>query len=274
MRRSRYEISDDRLGKGAFGMVLSAVDSKTRQKVACKKQATSNRYEYRVLMSLRNSKASSVVPEPLSYSEESDGSSLLFMDKMDVDLAQLSRDVDMQNDARLLLSVAINLMTSLSKLHDAGWLHRDVKPGNIMMRNGSGRVYLVDFGMAKKFRSKDTGEHISFVSKKKTVVGTAKYLSLWGHQHMQQSRRDDMASAMYTLAQVANGRLPWARGGKQKPHMEDIQRMKRKTLPEELFDGLPPSFAEVQKRVMALKFYERPAYTRYINIFLRDLKRL
>ncbi|MBO74348.1 MAG: hypothetical protein CMD33_03640 [Flavobacteriales bacterium] len=270
----RYELGDYRLGKGAFGQVVTAHDRRTKKTVACKKQPRSNRYEYRVLMSLSNSKASSVVPEPLSYSEESDGSSFLFMDKMDVDLGQLAREVDMQNDFRLLLSIAINLFKSLGKVHDSGWLHRDIEPGNIMLRDGSGRVYLVDFGMAKKYRSKSGGEHIPFVSKKKTVVGTAKYLSTWGHRHMQQSRRDDCASAMYTLAQVANGRLPWAKGGKQKPNMERVFRIKRETTAEDLFGGLPQSFVKVHRLVASLGFYDRPAYKRYIEIFLRDIRKL
>ena len=271
----RYELREQRLGRGAFGQVVEARDRRTRRTVACKKQATSNRYEYRVLLSLSNSKAASVVPEPLSYSEESDGSSLLFMDKMDVDLSQLARDVDMQGDFKLLLSIAVNLFKSLAKLHDSGWVHRDIKPGNIMMRDGSGRVYLVDFGMAKKFRSKNGGQHIPFESKKRTVVGTAKYLSLWAHRHVQQSRRDDCASAMYTLAQIANGTLPWVKGSKKKkPRIEDVHRLKRETSAEDLFCGLPPSLAAVSRRIDALGFYQRPAYKSYAEHFLRDLQKL
>ena len=270
----RFDLQDQRLGKGAFGFVVEARDRKTRKTVACKKQSTSNRYEYRVLLSLSNSKAAGVVPEPLSYKEESDGSSLLFMDKMDKDLGQLAREVDVQNDFRLLLSIAVNLFKSLQKVHDSGWLHRDIKPGNIMLRDGSGKVYLVDFGMAKKYRSKSGGQHIPFVSKKKTVVGTAKYLSLWGHRHQQQSRRDDCASAMYTLAQIANGRLPWAKGSSKKPRMEEVHRKKRETSPEDLFGGLPQSFARVCRMIHSLGFYERPAYGTYIRMFVQDMQKL
>lgn len=270
----RFILGKEDLGKGAFGHVVSALDSKTQRKVACKKQLKPNKYEYRVLLSLATSKASDVVPEPLLYSEESDGSSMLFIEKLDCDLSHLSRQSNMQSDYKLLLSIAISLFRALRKLHDSGWVHRDIKPGNIMLRQGAGKLYLVDFGMAKRYLHKDGTRHIAFLRSKHTVVGTAKYLSLWAHRHMEQSRRDDCVSAMYTLAQVANGRLPWAKGGGGKPAIEDVYMIKRRTTADDLFGGLPPSFASVYRLITQLGFYDRPAYSQYTKLFVRDLNKL
>ena len=69
------------------------------------------------------------------------------------------------------------------------------------------RVYLIDFGLAKKYL-KENKKHIEFRDGK-NLTGTAIYSSLNTHYGFEQSRRDDMESIAYVLIYLAKGRLPW-----------------------------------------------------------------
>jgi serine/threonine protein kinase len=96
-------------------------------------------------------------------------------------------------------------------VHNKGYLHRDLKPQNILAGIGKKKdiFYLVDLGLAKRFIDPKTGEHISF-KKKKGVTGTPKYLSLSAHRSCEHSRRDDLESLGITLVYfLRGGDLPW-----------------------------------------------------------------
>lgn len=81
-------------------------------------------------------------------------------------------------------------------------------------------VYLIDFGLTKRFRDKKTGDHIQY-KENKGLVGTARYVSVNTHLgigiinivkkiiHKEQSRRDDMESLGYLWIYLLKGKLPW-----------------------------------------------------------------
>lgn len=76
------------------------------------------------------------------------------------------------------------------------------------LNENSNVFYLVDFGLAKLFRSRRTRAHIPIKNGKK-LTGTARFASLYTHLGIENSRRDDMISLMYVLAFILTGRLPW-----------------------------------------------------------------
>jgi len=67
-------------------------------------------------------------------------------------------------------------------IHNKNFIHRDVKPDNFLMGLGKkgNLVYIIDFGLAKKFRDSRTHQHIAY-RENKNLTGTARYASINTH---------------------------------------------------------------------------------------------
>ena len=106
--------------------------------------------------------------------------------------------------------LADQMITRLEFIHSQNFLHRDMKPDNFLMGTGSkkGQVYLIDFGLSKRYRDAKTGEHIPYRDGK-SLTGTARYASVNTHVGVEQSRRDDLEAVGYILIYFLKGVLPW-----------------------------------------------------------------
>jgi casein kinase 1 alpha len=85
-----------------------------------------------------------------------------------------------------------------------------VKPDNFIMGIGRhcNKLFVIDFGLAKKYRDTHTRQHIPY-REDKNLTGTARYASINAHLGIEQSRRDDMESMGYVLMYFNRGSLPW-----------------------------------------------------------------
>ena len=105
--------------------------------------------------------------------------------------------------------VGIQMVTLLEEIHKRDIIHRDIKPDNFVIGyTDPKKVYILDFGLAKRFRSSNTHKHNQMVKNKK-LTGTARYASINALKGYEQSRRDDLESLGYVLLYFLRGSLPW-----------------------------------------------------------------
>ena len=80
------------------------------------------------------------------------------------------------------LQIGIQIITRLEQIHRKGFVHRDIKANNFMTGCGEDKrtIYIIDFGLAKRYRDLKTGQHIP-IKGGKSLVGTARYASIASH---------------------------------------------------------------------------------------------
>jgi casein kinase I homolog HRR25 len=115
--------------------------------------------------------------------------------------------------------------------------------------------FLIDFGLAKRFRDPATYLHTPY-STNHPIVGTPPFTSINGQQGHAQSRRDDLESLVYTIIYSARGELPWTGFRSHKT----ILAKKLSITTEELCQGLPALFCDFVTCIRSLGFEEKPDY--------------
>ena len=148
-----------------------------------------------------------------------------------------------------------------------------MKPDNFLIGHGKKQniVYVIDFGLTKRYRDPKTGEHIPYKDNK-SLTGTARYASVNAHLGIEQSRRDDLESVGFILIYFLKGTLPW-QGLQGKNKNDKYDRIKDKkvcTTIESLTRGLPEEFNTYLNYCRNLKFEERPDYN-YMRKIFKDL---
>jgi len=176
---------------------------------------------------------------------------------------------------KTIIMIIIQMIERLKHVHDNHYIHRDIKPENFLIGkdNTEKTIYLIDFGLAKRYRDEYTQIHIP-LKENRNLTGTARYASCNAHNGLEQSRRDDMESIAYVILYFFRKKLPW-QGLKCKDKNEKhakIKELKMSITPEKLFEGIPKEFADYLTMVKKLGFEDEPAYKTYIQMFNKLFK--
>ncbi|KAH9799692.1 protein kinase domain-containing protein [Citrus sinensis] len=150
------------------------------------------------------------------------------------------------------------------------YVHGDVKPENFLLgppeTPDEKKLFLVDLGLATRWRDSSTGQHVEYDQRPDVFRGTVRYASVHAHLGRTGSRRDDLESLAYTLIFLLRGRLPWqGYQGENKGFL--VCKKKMATSPETLCCFCPQPFRLFVEYVVNLKFDEEPNYAKYISLF-------
>ena len=168
------------------------------------------------------------------------------------------------------------MINILKYIHDKHIIHRDVKPDNFVMgkKELNPFLYIVDFGLAKKYRSSITLKQLP-LTKRKSLTGTARYASINALQAYEQSRRDDLESVGYCLMFFLRGNLPWQniKAQTKAEKYKKILNKKKEISSKELGAGFPVEFAEILDYFKKLGYTEEPDYEMCNKKLLNVLKK-
>lgn len=208
------------LGRGGMGEVYLAQDTRLGRKVALKLLPTSlNSDEDRLKRFAREARSASALNHPNvsvihEIGETDDGRHFIAMEH--IEGRTLRRRL---NEGPVSVNEAINITlqvaSALTAAHDAGVVHRDVKPENIMLRP-DGYVKVLDFGLAKlteRYAAASDSEAPTFPAfntQSSHLIGTVNYLSPEQARRQPVDERTDTWSLGVVLYEMLTRRMPFS----------------------------------------------------------------
>lgn len=269
-----------KLGAGAFGEVHTATDIDTGEDVAVKMEKVGSKhphllYESRVYKWLNNTNNEVFGVPKYRYYGAAGSHNVLVMDLLGPSLEDRLNECRRRMSIKSVLMIGIQAMRRIEYVHSKSFLHRDIKPDNMLMGNtDTSTVYLVDFGLAKRYRDHTTKQHLPYRDGKH-LTGTARYASIHTHMGIEQSRRDDLESLGYVLVYLSKGSLPWQgiRIANKKLKYAKIRDKKRDIPLRELCKDMPSQMVEYFRYVRRLEFEDRPDYSYLRSLFRKALDR-
>ena len=270
----RYRLGK-KIGTGAFGEIFEGTDIFDNSSVAIKLEHNSVKYP-QLLFEAKLLKSIPGTGIPVMHWFGIAGEyNAMVMDLLGQNLEDLYNYCAKNFSLKTILMITIQMIERLKHVHDNHYIHRDIKPENFLIGKDTTAktIYLLDFGLAKRYRDEYTHIHIP-LKENRNLTGTARNASCNAHNGLEQSRRDDMESIAYVILYFFRKKLPW-QGLKCKDKNEKhakIKEMKMSITPEKLFEGLPKEFADYLTMVKKLGFEDEPAYKSYIQMFNKLFK--
>ncbi len=198
---------------------------------------------------------------------------VLVMDLLGMSLEDLFNFCGRKFSLKTVLMIADQLIARIGYVHSRNFIHRDIKPDNFVIGRGKYQnlIYVIDFGLAKKYRDPKTHQHIPY-NELRNLTGTARYASVNTHLGIEQSRRDDLESLGFVLVYFCKGQLPWQglRAYTKKEKYDRISEKKICTPVEVLCKGIPTEFATYLNYCRSLRFDDKPDYF-YLRRIFREL---
>jgi serine/threonine protein kinase len=274
----RY-VLQERLASGAFGIIFQAWDKEKKEYCVAKLESADTSsgildYEFHMYkqigVSERIPRIYDFYPSHEVYGRDYN---VLMMEHAGQSIENLFDKCKRRFSVKTVCMLAIEMLHCIELLHERMFLHRDIKPDNFTFKNG--KIYILDFGLCKRYRHPDTNEHITY-KENKSITGTPRYASINSHLGIQMSRRDDLESLAYCLIYFLRGSLPWMgiRATSKRSKYNKILEKKMATPIDLLCAGYPEEFYDYLCYVRSLRFADKPDYAALRGMFERVAARL
>src|SRR6185369_14309015 len=276
----RYEIRSQ-IGAGGMGEVYLARDTELDRTVALKVlPASVATDEQRMRRFVQEAKAASSLNHQniITIYEIGNSDSSRFIATEFVDGVTLRQKL---RRGRLnfseTLDIGIQIATGLAAAHEAGIIHRDVKPENVMLRNRDGFVKLLDFGLVKltEVTGSDTDTEAptrALVNTDAgTVMGTVVYMSPEQARGKQVDARTDIWSLGVILYEMITGSTPFS-GESSADVIAAIVKSEPPAI-SRIAPDTPDKLAEIISKALEKNVDDRYQTIKDLLVDLRRLKR-
>ena len=264
----RYQILEE-LGRGAHGAVFRALDPMIERYVAVKTISLAldpaDREEFRGRF-LKEAKAAGRLNHPnivtIFDAGEEQGFAYIIMELLSGVSVREMLPAGKRLPVQLWVSIATQVAEGLACAHAAGVVHRDVKPGNIVV-GGDGRVRVTDFGIARVGGS-TTGAQGGM------ILGSPRYMSPEQIQGLVLDARTDLFSLGTVMYEMATGSAPFG------AETDDLATLMRAIVrsdpvpPSAIAPAVSPELEQVMLRVLAKRPEDRYRTAADLAQALRD----
>jgi serine/threonine protein kinase/WD40 repeat protein len=258
------------LGAGGMGVVFAAEDTQLRRQVAVKvlKGSLAKEPVHRERF-LREARAAAALAHDhiitVHHVGEENGVPYLVMPLLQGESLQARLTRPERVPLPEVLRIGREMAEGLAVAHEHGLIHRDVKPDNVWLEAGTGRVKILDFGLAHAEKIDER------LTQKGTIVGTPSFMAPEQARGTTVDARCDLYSLGVVLYYLCTGRLPF-------PQKELITLLAAVALDppppvREINPDVPPALADLIMQLLAKQPAERPASARAVVEALRAIER-
>ena len=199
-----------RIGEGSFSQVYICIDNYTNKLYSMKVEKRNAQIlfletEAIHLFSLQGKG----IPKYITCGRTKDYN-ILIEELLGKSLLNIAQKIQKGLELKDICLCALQALERIEWIHSKDLIHRDIKPENFLFGiDNPNIIYIVDFGLSKKYRSSKTGKHMmpKFTGK---FNGTVRYASANSLKGKECSRRDDLISMGYMLLYLKYSHLSWA----------------------------------------------------------------
>ncbi|XP_038190437.1 LOW QUALITY PROTEIN: casein kinase I-like [Arvicola amphibius] len=263
-----------KIGSGSFGATYLSTDIAAGEEVAVKLECVKTKHpQLHIESKIYKMMQGGVSIPTIRWCGAEWDYNVMVMELLGPSLEDLFNFCSRKFSLQTVLLLADQMISRIEYIHSKNFIHREVKPDNFLMGLGKkgNLVYIIDFGLAKKYQDACTHRHIPY-RENKNLTGTARYASINTHLGIEQSRRDDLESLGYVLMYFNLGSLPWQglKAATKRQKYERISEKKISTPISMLCKSYPSEFATYLNFCRSLRFDDKPDYS-YLRQLFRNL---
>lgn len=268
---NQYTVLES-LNKGSFGTVYCAYNNVTKTFVALKVEREDLKQsqvynEARVYQYLKDTPGFAVQHAFLAQQNQR----ILVLELLGANLLELFKECGHKFSLKTVTMIALQMIDRLETFHSRGFIHRDIKPQNILIGRGdkSKILYLADFGLTSPFLpARRDGILPPLVTAQ--VTGNQLFSSTGNHMNYQQGPKDDLESLAYMLVYLLTGALPWSNIQTTDPNKRAniLTNTKMTSSVTEICKDCPDMFGDFLRTIKSLKSDDTPDYNALKQMFI------